>query len=388
MGGPVNAAPPVPSGPAIHVTHIRLESGTPVGSLVARASDAAVLYDGEIRLRPADQAALARLLRDADPAVPWAWLITRSVSDAIEVLRQEALAGVIELRTASDVADPWIIPGFAHTTDPVVLFADGGDFKSTIALGLATAIHTGDPCLGFTPLSRRRVLYLDWEMTPETHKARLQQLVGSDLPDLLYRRCALPLAAEAPLLGQLIEHHRVGFVIIDSAGFAADGPPEQSDVALRIVESLRYHLRVPALILAHVTKAGDRNKPFGSVYWHNAVRSTWFIERRRREPGEASLALHQRKNSHGELLERIGLTLRWADGRLTAERFAAPPEVHEDRENARDAILRVLAAGPASVAALAEQLGLQRDTVAKRLREAEQAGEVENLGSGKWQRAA
>src|ERR671912_50873 len=61
-------------------------------------------------------------------------------------------------------------------------------------------------------------------------------------------------------------------------------PAEDAEVALRYFRALRS-LRVGTLTLAHVS-SGEHgsDKPFGSVFWHNSARQTWYLERVERRP--------------------------------------------------------------------------------------------------------
>jgi AAA domain len=380
--------PPLNVGPGVSISRVRSDRGVLVGTTVVRRRDGQILYDGDLRLRSvSDQSALVRFLRDVDPSEQWGALVAIQMSQAIAGSRASLGAAVRELREATDDEQPWIIPGFAHSVEPTTLFADGGGFKSWLALAIAVAVHTGQPCLGFTPTARRRVLYLDWELDGPAHKQRLRRMVGDYMPDLLYRRCSLPLPLEAAELGDVVEQRQVGFLVIDSAGPACDGAPEAADVAMRFYETLRADLRVPAIVLAHTTKAGESHRPFGSAYWHNLTRSSWYVESNPSpDAGGADLVLRHRKNTFGPRMAPVGLRLHFADGRVTAERFDAPPEAGEARTNTHDQILAALASGPRTVAELAAALGVAPDTIAKRLREALRAGEVVHVvATDRWQ---
>ena len=65
---------------------------------------------------------------------------------------------------------------------PVFGFGDGGCGKSLLSLWIG-----GE-------LQRRglMVLYVDWELSAEDHRDRLERLFGDDMPAMLYARCARP----------------------------------------------------------------------------------------------------------------------------------------------------------------------------------------------------
>ena len=65
-----------------------------------------------------------------------------------------------------------ILPPLALGTMPTILYGDGGNAKSLLALAIAETIETGQPILGLTPTSTGRVGYLDWEMDAYTHREK------------------------------------------------------------------------------------------------------------------------------------------------------------------------------------------------------------------------
>ena len=99
------------------------------------------------------------------------------------------------------------------------------------------------------------------------------------MPGLFYVRCERPLTEEADRLRRIIREERIDFGIFDSVAFACDGPPEAAETASAYFRALRS-LRIGSLNLAHITKSesGDQ-RPFGSIFWHNHARATWFIKR-------------------------------------------------------------------------------------------------------------
>jgi hypothetical protein len=184
---------------------------------------------------------------------------------------------------------------------PVIWFGDGGDLKSYLALAAAVSI-AGVPALpGVTSPRPRRVLYLDWELSGDDHRERLERLAPGEDPDVLYLAVERPLTAEVARLRRLVDAEGIEFIVVDSAGFAADGPPEAAEAALGFFRALRQVWAGRpggSLIIAHTTKGGEGDqKPFGSVFWANSARATWFVKRSA-EPatdGEIVVGLFPRK---------------------------------------------------------------------------------------------
>lgn len=193
---------------------------------------------------------------------------------------------------------------------PSIWFGDGGAAKSYLALyagiGLAQDGH--------------RVMYLDWEFSGHEHRDRLQRLVGArpDLPTLRYIRCEKPLARIVPKLQREIHDHRITFVICDSIGFAADGTPESAEAATNYFRAFRELGEVGSLHLAHMSKLSkDDNsqpdKPFGSVFWSNAARNIWYLQRAENpvDPREVPIGFFHKKANTGPLCESFAMMAKF-----------------------------------------------------------------------------
>jgi hypothetical protein len=253
----------------------------------------------------------------------------------------------------------WTIHGVPILREhPMGIFGDGGGFKTTLADAIA-----GE-------LVRRDVptLIADWETTEGDHREKLEQLFGADMPGVLYARCEWPLTHEADRLRRLIVAHGVQYVILDSVAFGCDGPPEAAEAAAEYFRALR-RLRVGALLVAHVTKSenGDQ-RPFGSAFWHNGLRSSWFVKRSEADgnASEATVGLFHRKCNAGPLLPARGLRFTFNNGRITIQ----PTDLAESDDFAGKLPLwqrakAVLGKGPLTIPELANELDAKLDTVIK-----------------------
>ena len=112
---------------------------------------------------------------------------------------------------------------------PMIAFGDGGTAKSLLTLFIG-----GE-------LARRglKVLYADWELSPEDHRDRLEDLFGADMPQMFYARCSRPMTAEVDRLRRLVREHSIDYLLCDSVAFACDGRPEDAEVASRYFQCLR-----------------------------------------------------------------------------------------------------------------------------------------------------
>ena len=152
------------------------------------------------------------------------------------------------------------------------------------------------------------------------------------MPDVLYTRCERPLVAEADRLRRIIQVERIQYAVIDSIAFAADGPPEAAEVAGAYFRAVR-HLGIGTLHLAHVNRSeGADKKPFGSSFWHNGARMTWFAQRSddgATDSRSITVGLYNRKSNTGPLRAAVGFELTFDGDRTFVERtdLTAVPEL-------------------------------------------------------------
>ena len=205
-----------------------------------------------------------------------------------------------------------LIDPLVREGEPVILFGDGGTGKSTIALASMLALHTGDPVGPLFPQQQRRGLYIDWEAEADTHRGRLEALSNGlglidHLPDISYLRCHMALWDHARQIKAALSRTGASFIVLDSAGAACAGEPENSEAALRFFNTLRS-LHVTPIVVAHITKEESRGKPFGSVFWHNMARATYEVIQEGDNPeGEINVGVYQRKANNGRLAKPFGL---------------------------------------------------------------------------------
>jgi hypothetical protein len=176
---------------------------------------------------------------------------------------------------------------------------------------------------------------------------------------------------EVDRLGQLCERHRVDYLVCDSISFACDGPPEAAEVAGRYFQALRQ-LRVGSLHLAH-TNRSDRadEKPFGSAFWHNGARATWFVKRASDDSNERSvlIGLFNKKANLGRRASAAGFLITFDEERTTIH----VASLAEDAEMAtqlplRARICHALRRGPLTLVSLSEQLEAKVESVDKAVR--------------------
>jgi hypothetical protein len=240
---------------------------------------------------------------------------------------------------------------------PVFLFGDGGDAKSYIGLYLASRLAE----LGL------RVLFADWEFAGEDHRERLERLCGPDMPELWYARCERPMVTEADRLRRIVAQEQIDYLIADSVAFACDGPPEAAEVAASYFRGLR-RIGVGSLNIAHVRQENGDQKPFGSTFWHNGARSTWFVKRSAETAANdrIEVGLFNRKANTGPLARPAGYRIEFGEERTTF----SPIEVANvadlaSRLSTRQRMVHLLRGGSQTMAAIAAELDVPVDTIVK-----------------------
>lgn len=286
--------------------------------------------------------------------------------DPVEELAQRALAaerqGEPDVALAEVQAEPAKIldvEGLRLPREhPAILFGDGDTGKSMILLYV----------LGRLAQDGLRVGLADWELGPEDHADRLRRLFAGSPPPIRYLRCARPIIHESDRLRRWVREQRLDYVALDSVAYASAGAPESAEVAMAYFQVVRQLGPVGSLHVAHVTKAqeGADRRPFGSTFWHNSARATWYAKLAERDPGGtvSRLGLYPRKWNLGPLPASVGLELAFGVDRTTVRRvdLADTPDLaaHLSVKQRMAAALRT---GPLSPAELAEEVGTKPNTV-------------------------
>lgn len=238
------------------------------------------LHKGELSLTSLrDKDALVRYLDRAAAArrLSWSVEIGDLFADVCDAERRAALPVLLH-DIERPMSDPLIDGGGIPLlrSHPVLLFGDGGTFKSMIGLWVA----------GSLAKQGVRVLFADWELDGPQHRLRLDGLFGDSPPAVRYLHCEAPILAMAGHLREICISGRIDYLIVDSVAFATGMPAETSEAAMSYFAALRQIGVGGSLSIAHNTKKAPkaelgREKPFGSVFWHNGARMTWLATRQK-----------------------------------------------------------------------------------------------------------
>ena len=242
---------------------------------------------------------------------------------------------------------------------PTIAFGDGGAAKSYTALYLAGCLSKNGARIGL----------FDWELAGEDHRLRLHLLFQDDEPYICYARCERPLIYEADRLRRIVIEEKIDYAIFDSIVFACDGPPESAEVAGRYFRAVRQ-IGVGSLHIAHVTKGenGDQ-KPFGSAFWHNGARSTWYFKVSEGSSSVLNLGMFNRKVNLGGIAQPCGFKITSANGQTLFER-SSPEETPDlaDKMTIRQRMITLLRHGAMAADTIAVELEADPDTIGRTAR--------------------
>jgi hypothetical protein len=182
------------------------------------------------------------------------------------------------------------------------------------------------------------------------------------MPQMLYVPCRLSLREERDRLRRVFRQHKIDFMIVDSVALAAGGEPESAEVAVGFFAALR-ELDVPSLLIAHVTNAAAKSgadRPFGSAFWHNSARSTWYVKRAEEQSGDTlAIGLYHRKANDASRSMPIGLTWHHEQDRtyIVRSNVEAVASLESELPTGKRIEL-LLRGGPMTIADLSEQMDL------------------------------
>ena len=239
------------------------------------------------------------------------------------VLKEKRLdRPAIKLRNVERPADDgWLLDPLLVAGMPTIWYGDGGSCKSLLGLAAAVSLQEAIPLIGgMKPPRGLRVLFCDFEPFPEwAHKERMRQLCGQrpdadseDLPDLDYLNCrGSTIVQQLDRIISATRSLRSEYLIVDSIGYAAEGPLNDDETA-RLYFRMLGQIGLPSLSTAHQPKNGDRKTVFGSAYWQNGARLVWHFQKcESDETSEQLLILTNEKHSTTHQPRPVGLRVQF-----------------------------------------------------------------------------
>ena len=238
---------------------------------------------------------------------------------------------IIDLNDRSTPEEPpEMVTGVCYQGTPTVLYGEGGIGKSMMGLALAMSVHNNVGISDSFQTIQGNAMILDYETSWEETYRRSRDIVrGSehDMKMIYYRYCSQPLYQDVDALRNEIYDKNIRFLLIDSAGPACGGEPENASATLQYFQALRgltdSETPLTTLTLAHVTKnslTGSNRNPFGSVYWVNMPRNTFELKKAQvANANYIEVAMHHRKTNVGALKDPKAFRMTWADMALNIE---------------------------------------------------------------------
>jgi hypothetical protein len=259
-----------------------------------------------------------------------------------------------------------------------VIFADGSSGKTFIVMLMAVCVAGGLPCLGYK-VKQGPVLFIDYENNEQTFRYRMDRVISglresgiqvpNDLPISYWRSRGIPLPEQADAIRRKCEKDGIRMLAVDSAAAACGGEPENANIALRYFTAGLDKVGdgVTTVTIAHVPKGGDTSQPFGSAFWKNQPRRTWYVERdQRTDSDEIAIVLHCKKVNDGPLPGAIALAIRFgaAGGPVTFKREEPRVTSFTSSTELASMIWRCLNK-PRTVKDIAELMSAQSETIRK-----------------------
>ncbi len=284
---------------------------------------------------------------------------------------------------------PYIGPwgGRLATDYPTILYGEGGQGKSLLALALATAVACEKPFAGFK-LPQGPALYVDFELGLEEQLRRAYRIArgfGLERPpaDLLYFQGDKPILKLCPELKRIISGSGIHFLVIDSLGPGAGVNPEDAEAIIPVMNAVK-DLKVTSLLIDHQSKRHEGQSygaktPFGSVFKFNLARSVLQLERKDNSQEGLKLLLTQVKHNFGPLSENLGLTANFTRESVSFEAADLNDGAFNKEQNTAERVIDAMTR-PMTAKELALEAGLSEKTVKNILTGMSNNGRVEKAG--------
>jgi len=285
----------------------------------------------------------------------------------------------------------WIVGELLPEGAITILYGAGGQGKSYVALGIATAICLGEPFAG-RATQRGKVLYLDAEMDQDEFIRRAYRVArGSGLkgpPEgLHYYRLSRAIGNQAVQaeIKEMVDSNDIALVVLDSltvASYSSD-TKDAGDV-LTVLKALEAVGTV--LAIDHVAKpqGGPKpapNSPYGSVFKGNIARSVIHV---RKGKSPETIVLEPQKANFSGLSERTFLRAEFGEDHV---RYAlTEPEDYIADLSTAEQIVRELSqhSEGRTPAQIAEDLEIAEKTVSNHLTGLRKLQRADRVGDGRW----
>lgn len=317
------------------------------------------------------------LRRDLDTVYGKEFGWTRVLNKVFGLAREAYLAqerGVDVFDLPEYIGEVLLVPPLVVADGPTILFGDGASLKSYITSRLALSMALGVEYMGMrTPMLVPMVV--DYEDSGANFKRRLKRLalgIDASLTEVMgvhyWDAKGVPLSDQVDGLKRYIEKHGIGLLIIDSVAPACGGDPLDHGAVLDFFGALK-RLGLPSILIAHVTKAMESTKPFGSAYWHNLARRTWYVQRAAEEDSdEVDVGLFNRKVNDGRVPAPLAFHVSFSENergpvRLSLASMERAPAALRELGTPRSQVWAALEGLPRTIKDIGQETNLPERTV-------------------------
>ena len=331
-------------------------------------------FDGRLNVLSlsAREGCARQLSRSFGKNLPWDLLLSRASSLLRKYLADRDTS--IWIEDSPPLQTNYLFYPFIVGNGANLFFGKGGSGKTMVALRIALALITKKDFIGYTPKDTCRVLFVDYESSPEDINNRLIQLMGDknfnpELEETLQRiryfsPQGTPFIDCVPALQKIISTYKIGLVIVDSAALACGGEPEKAASAIVYFNALAK-LGIPSLTIAHETKSEERQYAFGSIFFHNCPRNIWNV-RSESEQNEKiiNVGLFHRKSNIDRLQSPHACKFYFGNGII--ETSIGDRSIWEEEFTLTKRILWTLKDGSKSLSDMRDALSDVKDSTLKR----------------------
>lgn len=327
----------------------------------------------------------------------------RHLSRAYEMARESFLSASVAIDLDSvevDFSTRYRLDRTIGEEGVSILFGMGDASKTYQTLSICLSLAGGYYWMDRAPLYQSPVLYLDYEASAAEHARRKHRLllgvdwgVGAGTMQYMPAR-GIPFVEQVEAVRRELARTGAGVLVVDSAVAACGGDPVKPE-PVRAMFNAMNALRVPVIIIAHCTKEGGSDYPFGSIFWHNLARLTWNIQKVSSEDSpNIQTAWFNRKNNNDRKLRSFGVELCFDDpaGAVTLADCAVEAGI-ESKAGDLAAITEALRSARESLTTddIVDMTGIKKKTVQNRLGEMRKRGEVDRIilrgtsAAGRWE---
>lgn len=342
----------------------------------------------------------------------WMNLITKAWSRLITHIKTRITAILVMEPLPARSKNLYAIHPIIANDGLTIHFGMGGSGKSYLMALFALLTATGKRFGELHAVDPGAVVYLDYEASRAKLNFRLKGLLNGfnmeinpdDLPIYYINGAGVPLKMLVPIIRREVNKHEANLLIIDSVGQAAGSDLISQETVSSFANAVDKIGTRACVALAHVTKEEGTKYPFGSVYWHNTPRLTWFVKNYAPTPDSMKIGMAQRKVNDDGPKPHVGVSFTFT-GELGEKGFTVdvkpttPPEKfagqdgNDDGRDGRkaatkhwyDTIWPVIKDrfDPFTIQDIVQWTGLSKDVVHRVKFIGLDAGQIKEFGEGK-----